>query len=59
MVEVYRARCPELEFHHGDATDLSQFQDRRLDAVVFSANGVDYIRTDEGRTKCLGRLRAF
>ena len=56
MVEVCRARYPQLEFHHGDATDLSRFEDKHFDAVVFSANGVDYIRTDEGRAKCLREI---
>jgi SAM-dependent methyltransferase len=28
MVEACRARYPELEFHHGDATDLGRFEDR-------------------------------
>jgi SAM-dependent methyltransferase len=53
MVEACRARYPHLEFRHGDATDLSRFDDRHFDAVVFSANGIDCIRTDEGRAECL------
>ena len=53
MVEACRARYPQLEFHHGDATDLSRFEDRHFDAVVFSHNGINCIRTDEGRAKCL------
>jgi SAM-dependent methyltransferase len=53
MVEASRARYPKLEFRLGDATDLSQFEDRLFDAVVFSFNGIDYIRADEGRAKCL------
>ena len=53
MVEACRSSYPQLEFRHGDATDLSRFEDRHFDAVVFSANGIDYIRTDEGRAKCL------
>ena len=53
IFEVCPARYPQLEFHHGDATDLSRFEDRHFDAVVFSANGIEYIRTDEGRAKCL------
>jgi SAM-dependent methyltransferase len=53
MVEACRARYPQLEFHLGDATDLSRFEDRHFDAVVFSANGIDCIRTDEGRAECL------
>ena len=53
MVEACRARYPQLEVHHGDATDLSRFEDRHFDAVVFSFNGIDYIRSDEGRATCL------
>lgn len=53
MVEACRARYPQLEFRHGDASDLSQFEDNLFDAVVFSFNGIDYIRTDEARAKCL------
>ena len=53
MVEACRARYPQLEVYHGDATDLSQFEDRHFDAVVFSFNGIDCIRTDEGRATCL------
>jgi SAM-dependent methyltransferase len=53
MVEACRTRYPQLEFRHGDATDLSQFEDRLFDVVVFSFNGIDLIRTGEGRSKCL------
>jgi ubiquinone/menaquinone biosynthesis C-methylase UbiE len=53
MVESCRARFPKLEFRHCDATDMSQFQDGEFDAVVFSFNGIDIIRTDEGRKRCL------
>ena len=56
MVEACRARYPQLEFRHGDATDLSQFQDGLFDAAVFSFNGIDYIRDDEGRAKCLSEV---
>ena len=53
MVEACRARYPQLEVYHGDATDLSRFEDRHFDAVVFSFNGIDCIRSDEGRATCL------
>ena len=53
MVDACRASYPQLEFRHGDATDLSQFEHNLFDAVVFSFNGIDSIRTDEGRAKCL------
>ena len=53
MVEACRARYPLLEFRHGDATDLSQFEDGLFDSAVFSFNGIDCIRDDQGRAKCL------
>jgi SAM-dependent methyltransferase len=53
MVAACRARHPQLEVRQGDATDLSQFEDRLFDVVVFSFNGIDSIRTDEGRARCL------
>jgi SAM-dependent methyltransferase len=56
MVEACRARYPRLEFRLGDATDLSQFADGLFDAVLFSFNGIDYIRADEGRAKCLSEV---
>jgi hypothetical protein len=40
-----------------DATDLSRFEDRHFDANVFSANGVDYIRTVKIAPDACGRLR--
>jgi len=53
MVDACSKRFPGLEFRHGDATDLSQFADGEFDAVVFSFNGIDCIRTDEARARCL------
>jgi ubiquinone/menaquinone biosynthesis C-methylase UbiE len=53
MVEACQARYPQLDFRHGDATDLSRFEDNLFDAVVFSFNGIDSIRTDECRAQCL------
>lgn len=53
MVEVCRKRFPELEFRHCDATDMAQFADGEFDAVVFSFNGIDVIRSDEARARCL------
>src|SRR5579871_6639178 len=51
MVEACRARYPQLEFHHGDATHLSRFEAFRRRCV--SANGIDCIRAAEGRAECL------
>lgn len=56
MVEACCKRFPELEFRFADATDLTQFADGEFDAVVFSFNGIDDIRTDEGRTRCLREI---
>jgi SAM-dependent methyltransferase len=53
MVESCRRRFPDLEFRHCDATDMRQFLDGTFDAVVFSFNGIDYIRNDKGRACCL------
>ncbi len=53
MVDVCRAKFPALEFHRDDASDLSRFGDATFDVVVFSFNGIDYIRTDEARARCL------
>jgi SAM-dependent methyltransferase len=53
MVEACRKRFPDLEFRHCDATDMHQFSDGAFDAVVFSFNGIDCIRNDEGRARCL------
>jgi len=41
MVEVCRARYPDLRFVQGDATDLSTFADDSLDVALFSYNGID------------------
>lgn len=53
MVAACRKRFPDLEFCHCDATDMAQFADGTFDAVVFSFNGIDVIRSDEGRARCL------
>jgi SAM-dependent methyltransferase len=53
MVESCRSRFPGLEFRHCDATDMAPFADGEFDAVVFSFNGIDIIRSDEGRRRCL------
>jgi SAM-dependent methyltransferase len=56
MVYACRRRFPNLDFRHGDATDLNHFSDGEFDAVVFSFNGIDVIRTDEGRASCLREI---
>jgi SAM-dependent methyltransferase len=52
MVASCRRRFPGLEFCHCDAADMRQFPDSAFDSVVFSFNGIDYIRNDEGRACC-------
>jgi len=56
MVDACRERFPNVEFRHCDATDMSQFSDGEFDAVVFSFNGIDSIRTDNGRAQCLREI---
>ena len=53
MVDTCRKRFPDQEFRHCDARDIAPFADGEFDAVVFSANGIDYIAADEGRARCL------
>ncbi len=53
MVEACRKQFPTLEFHCEDATDLRKFADAIFAVVVFSFNGIDYIRSDEQRLLCL------
>ena len=53
MVEVCRQKFPALEFYCEDASDLKLFEDASFDVVVFSFNGIDYIRTIEARARCM------
>jgi len=53
MVEACQKRFPNLAFRCEDATNLQSISDDAFDVVVFSANRIDYIPTDEGRRKCL------
>ena len=56
MVEACRTKFKGLEFRHCDATNMAQFADAEFDAVVFSFNGIDYIRTDESRARSLEEI---
>jgi len=56
MVEACRKKFPSIEFHCEDATNLGSMSDGIFDVVVFSANGIDYIPSDEGRRKCLAEV---
>jgi SAM-dependent methyltransferase len=57
MIAVCCSKFPHLEFAVRDATDLSAYGDASYDLVVFSFNGIGYIRTDQGRMRCLGEIR--
>jgi len=56
MVERARARFPDREFTHGDATDLSRYGDAEFSVVVFSFNGLGCLPTDELRARCLREM---
>ena len=53
MVEACREKFPALEFYCEDASDLKRFDDASFDVVVFSFNGIDFIRTGEARARCM------
>lgn len=57
MVAVCRAKFPQFDFAHGDATDLSFLPDGSFDFTIFSMNGIDCIPSDEGRIACLKEMR--
>jgi len=56
MIGVFRQLFPDLEARVGDAADLSQFDDGRFDAVVFSFNGIDYLHPAAKRDTCLTEI---
>lgn len=56
MVQASQRRFPNVDFVKCDATEMAPFADAEFDAVVFSFNGVDAIRTDEGRTRCFAEI---
>jgi SAM-dependent methyltransferase len=53
MLDVCRARFPELAFYEADASNLRDFSDETFDVVVFSFNGIDYISPPHRRQCCL------
>jgi ubiquinone/menaquinone biosynthesis C-methylase UbiE len=57
MIEVCRAKFPDLQFVVADASDLSSFLDGSFDAVVFSFNGLGHLSPDEKRLQCLRECR--
>lgn len=56
MVEACMQRWPNLEFLHCDATAMSCIADMTFDAVIFSFNGIDVIRSDKGREDCFSEI---
>ena len=50
MINVSKKCYPELEFQHCDARDLSRFNDKSFDFIIFSYNGIDYITNDDRLT---------
>lgn len=56
MIARCREKYPEQEFVLGDAADLSAFDDRTFDAVVFSFNGLGCLPEDDQRRRCLSEI---
>ena len=56
MVDVCKARFPGVEFDCESACDLSRYGDAMFDVVVFSFNGLGYIRTDAERATALSEI---
>ncbi len=56
MVDACKARYPTLNFCCASACDLSRFGDGMFDVVVFSFNGLGYIRTDAERAAALAEI---
>lgn len=61
--EIRIQHCRELfppsehrRFHHGDARDLSEYEDGSLDFVLFSYNGIDYI-DEKGRDAAFSEVK--
>jgi ubiquinone/menaquinone biosynthesis C-methylase UbiE len=53
MVDICHEKWPNLSFMYCDATEMASYRDGEFDAVVFSFNGIDVIRSDESRWRCL------
>ncbi len=56
MIARCREKFPALDFVIGDAADLSAFEDRSFDAVVFSFNGLGCLPEDAQRRRCLSEI---
>jgi ubiquinone/menaquinone biosynthesis C-methylase UbiE len=55
MVDVCRSIFPGVDFRHGDARDLSQFDDNSFAMVVFSCEGICMV-DHEGRMAILAEV---
>lgn len=55
MVDVCRGLYPDLDFRHGDARNLSQFDDDCFAMVVFSCEGICMV-DHQGRMAILGEV---
>jgi SAM-dependent methyltransferase len=55
MVDVCRSLYPGVDFRHGDARDLSQFDDNSFAMVVFSCEGICMV-DHQGRMAILGEV---
>jgi ubiquinone/menaquinone biosynthesis C-methylase UbiE len=55
MVSRARQLFPDIEFRSGDARDL-QFDDERFDYVLFSFNGLDYVKPEGDRYVALREI---
>lgn len=56
MIEICRARYPDLAFAQGDATNLAAFGDASFDFVLFSYNGIDTM-SHAPRLKVMAEVR--
>jgi SAM-dependent methyltransferase len=56
MVALCRKKFPDLEFHVGEAGDLSAFGNMSFDAVVMAFNGMDYASPDKSRFRSLTEI---
>jgi len=56
MIQGCQTKFPDIEFRCEDATNLAFIPDHAFDVVVFSANGMGSIPTNEERYKCLAEV---
>jgi len=56
MIEAGKQRYPHLNLQVGDARMLRSFSDETFDAVLFLANGLDFIYPEEGRQTALEEM---